>query len=335
MKNQDTRLLEDVWTRFLVDEPIAPEERTALSLAVRTDNVFHRRLLHDLHLDGALRAAARSETEGEAFVSKVLTVAARAHKRQPETGPAIDEQARGHIVWRRHKAFTLALAATACAAGLLFVTRGGPRSTIEPPNDRVAVVSPAATPTPSSASRPRGAVAPARAPSARIEEVEGIVTIYDRHGRVRPAVVSESITPEEWLTTTGPNARVVVAVNDRIEVELTANAVVTGLGVRPHSRVFLARGDLRVSAAKGLAAPSLEVASPHAIAIGDACFRLYVSATETWVEVKRLFATLAPLRGGQPIKVPAEHVAIARANEVLTPIPIARAAPWPEDQTEP
>jgi hypothetical protein len=66
-----TRLLEDLWTRFVARHQLSAAERAQLVEAIEGDEIFRRRMINDLQLDGALRAVGDIERGQEKMVAKV------------------------------------------------------------------------------------------------------------------------------------------------------------------------------------------------------------------------------------------------------------------------
>jgi hypothetical protein len=319
MKDQGARQLEDTWTRFLAGESLAREERTALDLAVRSDDVLHRRLLHDLRLDGALRAAARGESEGEVFVSTMRALVARRGDAAIEAPEALPGQSRAPWRGRWANSVSLGVIALVGVAALVFILLRPAPTPVAPMTGKLAGAGRTPHSVPAEALSPTG---------FRIDAVEGQVQIHDGGGKVRPAVVDGSIAPGDWLATVGTGARVRASDEEGTEIELGGDAVATGLGTRPAAgRLFVARGRLRVSLPPTAPRPALEVASPHAIAIADGCFRLDVSALETRLEVQRLRVRLISIAGERSLEVRAGQSAIAGPRELLLGPPSPRALP--------
>ena len=63
--------LEELWTRFVAAEALGPEERATLTAGLERDEVFRRRMVHDLQIHGMLRAAGELESGQEAMVAEV------------------------------------------------------------------------------------------------------------------------------------------------------------------------------------------------------------------------------------------------------------------------
>jgi hypothetical protein len=328
MSHQHARQLDDVWTRYLAGDPLDRKERIALTEAVRSDDVFHRRLLHDLRLDGALRAAALGEAQGESFVKAVRARAAASERYGKAPGDGTSQETAAPISRRSWRAFrTLVLAACALAVvGVLAFLGGGPSSE----HRRAGGV---AETTPSARAGGFKPV-PSRTQAARmgwpgdvsIEAVEGPAQVHGRDGRVRSAAEGGIVEAGEWLATVGPHARVRTEHRDGTSIEIGGDTVATGFETRPGTgRLFIARGRIRVSLPGTAPVPALEAASPHAVVTADGCFALEVSATETRVEVQRRRVRVDAIGTGQRAEVRAGQFALARSNELLPAIPIAAA----------
>ncbi len=84
-------MLEELWTRFIAGELLGAAERTTLAAALERDEVFRRRLVHDLQLDGVLRAAAEIERGDDGIVDAVKALVA-ASTRTEEVVAAVRKQ---------------------------------------------------------------------------------------------------------------------------------------------------------------------------------------------------------------------------------------------------
>jgi hypothetical protein len=309
MMDRNVRRLDDVWTRFLAGEPIPREDRVALSAAVRSDDVLHRRLLHDLRLDGALRAAAQSQAGGEAFVQKLRNLAAsggapaapwRVAPDQPVSAPA-------RVGSTRSKPALWMAAVAVCVVAMAALT---------------LLRAPAVRPPAVSAESMVGqAGLPASVPASidvRVVAATGQVRVYGPPGSVRAARVSDVIGPGEWLTTVGAGSRLHVEDADGTEIEFSGDTVATGLGFRPgQGSLFVARGRVRISLPPDASAPAPELISPHARITADACYRVEVSAMETRIESHRRRLRVASLATGRSVELRAGQYTIARADQLL------------------
>ena len=304
----NARRLDDLWTRHLAGEALDRQDRLALRAAVGSDDVLHRRLLHDLRLDGALRAAAQSEAGGEAFVQRLRALAAAgAASTRPASGvqrqppPAIRAR-------RRAKSVSWVAAGLVGAAAVVLMLQ------------RAAVVRAPARPADRAASAP--GPAPARLDLHVVASI-GKVQLYASDGSVRPARVSAVVVPGDWLATVGAGSRVRLEGADGTEIELSGDAVATGLGQTPgQGRLFVARGRMRISLPPDAAVAPPQLVSPHATVTADGCFRVEVSATETRIESHRRRLRVALLTTGRQVDVRAGQYTIARTDQLSPAAPL-------------
>jgi hypothetical protein len=267
MSGQTARRLDDAWTRFLAGEALGQDERCSLTAALQSDDVLHRRLLHDLRLDGALKAAAQGEREGDGFVRAMRARIAALSQHRPAS-----EQSGAPLRVHPRGVFGSLLGLGAVAALVIgaliwrgFLPAGRPVSPVQPQVPPVPAVT-----------------------QVLVTSVTGQVQAYGADGRLRAVGPGTSVENGEWLATVGADARVRTEHGDGTEVDLGGDAVATGLGLRPgRGRMFVARGRLRVSLPPDGPIPGLEVASPHAVVTADGCFRLEVTADHTRIEVQR------------------------------------------------
>jgi ferric-dicitrate binding protein FerR (iron transport regulator) len=322
MRTESVRELEDLWTRFLSGGPLGVGDRAALTAAISSDDVLHRRLLYDLRLDGALRAASEADADGETAV-RAITAKAAAALGMPEPEevrslrPPPSEQPR-----RRARATALLAMAGAAAAvvvllavwhlrGLTSQTSATRSSSVETTDRRLTIHGASNRETPTAE------------PGARIGAVDGVAHVYARSGPVRPMTDVRVLDPGDWIAIVGSQSRVRIEYQDGTDIELAGDVVATGFGARPRdSRIFVARGRLRVSLPPDVRVPAMEVASPHAVITADGCFRLDVSAEETRVEVQRRRVRVASLSTTQTTEVPTGYFTIARGDELLGAAPV-------------
>src|SRR3954471_10233234 len=66
-----SRLLDDLWTRFVARHQLSAAERAQLVAAIEGDEIFRRRMINDLQMDGALRAVGEIDRGQEKLVAKV------------------------------------------------------------------------------------------------------------------------------------------------------------------------------------------------------------------------------------------------------------------------
>jgi hypothetical protein len=267
MSGETARRLDDAWTRFLTGEVLGQDDRCRLTAALQGDDVLHRRLLHDLRLDGALKAAAQGEREGDGFVRAMRArIAALSHPRSAGERPGAPTR------WRSRRVIgsLLGLGAVAALIVSALIWRG-----FAPTSRQASQV------------RPQVPAVPA-VTQVLVTSVIGQVQRYGADGRVRAVGPGTSVEAGEWLATVGPAARVRTEHEDGTEVDLGGDAVATGLGLRPgRGRMFVARGRLRVALPPDGPIPGMEVASPHAVVTADGCFSLEVTADHTRIEVQR------------------------------------------------
>ena len=303
MNGQAARSLDDLWTRYLAGDALALEERCSLTSALKSDDVLHRRLLHDLRLDGALKAAAQGERDGEGLVStlraRIVALPDHRDERQPAGRP-----------FSRPARLVGPLLGSSAVAALVIVALVWLGSA--PSRKEASQVAPQARPAPAVA-------------HVLVTSVTGQVHGYDVTGQVRAISPGNSVENGQWLATVGPDARVQTEHEDGTEVDLGGDAVVTGLGLRPgRGRMFVARGRIRVALPPEGPVPGLEVASPHAVVTADGCFRLEVTADQTRIEVQRRRVRV------QPTGVPSWTYVRAGQSAVVRP-----GQPLVVDQTSP
>jgi hypothetical protein len=123
--------LSDLWTRHLAGDELSAEESTQLCDAFTADDVFRRRVLTDLRLDGALRATAELQVrERELLASMDQLVHAAAQSEgfveRLQARLAI-EPAMRRAATRRAVVFGAA-AAAAIAAAVIAIPRRPPRT---------------------------------------------------------------------------------------------------------------------------------------------------------------------------------------------------------------
>jgi hypothetical protein len=131
MSDVSSTRLADLWTRHLAGETLDAEEIATLADAFSSDEVFRRRVLNDLRLDGALRAEAElrhDQSRMLAAMQELLHAAARSDRFVARLRPRLQSaanQARraGTAERRRSWARRTAVATQAHAAGfgVLFV----------------------------------------------------------------------------------------------------------------------------------------------------------------------------------------------------------------------
>src|SRR6185295_5999165 len=123
--------LADLWTRHLAGDELSPEESQQLCDAFASDEVFRHRVLHDIRLDGALRATAELQVrESELLTSMEQLVHAAAQSEgfveRLQARLAI-EPAMRRAATRRNVLVGAAVAVAAVATVVIAVPRRAPR----------------------------------------------------------------------------------------------------------------------------------------------------------------------------------------------------------------
>jgi hypothetical protein len=229
MRDDERRRLEELWTRFLGREALAPEERALLASALEHNEVFRRRSIQDLQIDGALRAAADIERGQEGVVAavKALVTAAghteevvAAVRRQIEAKMSLRQtmasMSAGAAAGRRRvtRAWAAAAVLAAGAAALLLVrpwsdgdrgpTAGGePREQAPSRRLRGRGAGPAGAEQVAAGQAP---AAGARVALARLEPVDGTAYRHGADGILRAGAALE-LGAGDWVSTAGASAR--------------------------------------------------------------------------------------------------------------------------------
>jgi hypothetical protein len=358
--DEERKRLEELWTRFLAWEPLEAEERAALAAALERDDVFRRRLIHDLQMEGALRAAGEIERGQESTVAAVralVTAASRteevvaAVRKQLEakaaaraTARVVGPAGRGRVgapasaPARRLTASRL-IAATALLAGgaaalLLLLPRLDRQQApapAAPARERAIPTWAARSPTPPRLPAARswnaGEAAPDRGALARLEAVEGPAYRHGADG-TRRAAPALDVGAGDWVSTAGAGARARLAGPAGSRVELGGDAVAaltadTGEGGRGEGlRLFVAHGRA-TAVVPGQGGPAWTLASPHAIVTGTGTVRLEVATATTRVEVREGRARVAALGVQRGTDVVAGQLALVSADDLETPKAVA------------
>jgi hypothetical protein len=182
--------LADLWTRHLTGDPLSDEESAQLCDAFGDDEVFRRRVLNDVRLDGAMRATAELQLrERELLTSMEQLVQAAAQSdgfvERLQARLAV-EPAMRRATTRRTLIFGAA-AAVAAAAAVIAIPRRAPRT--------VASRSAAAP-----ASKPMGKMV-SRAPADRIVVPAGAKRAVVLMGVEDAEVPARQSSTDEPLTT--------------------------------------------------------------------------------------------------------------------------------------
>jgi hypothetical protein len=354
MMDEAARRIEDLWTRYLARQSLTPEERAELAGALERDEVLRRRMILDLQLDGALRAAGETERGQEEVVAAVraLVIAAgrteevvaavrsrleaKAAARAAGEGRPAPTRRRGRI--SRGVVTTVLLVGSAAALVLLRPRIEpvplGPAPVAQGEREEAKKAPPlhAANPTP----RPSGselakgtapvpaapsAAIPAERAVARLETVAGTVYRQGVDGTRRAGPVLE-LGVGDWVWTSGPTARARLIGPAGSQIELEGDAVggiAADPGVAGGTRFFVAHGRALgvVPALRGL--PALVLASPHAIVSGIGRVRLDVGTTVTRVEVKEGRARVSALGVQRGTEVEAGQLALVSAEDLHSP----------------
>jgi hypothetical protein len=338
MRDEERGRVEELWTRFVARQVLAPAERTALAAALESDEVLRRRLIHDLQLDGVLRAAGDLERGQESVIAQIRALVTAAGRTE-EVVAAVRRQLEAKAAARRRadratapgRAFRwvagVSLLVGSAAALLLLWPRGDNAPT--PPSAQQERSSrwPA---------RGRGALRPStvvdqragvpagpRAIVARVEALEGAVYRHGPDG-TRRAAPALDVGAGDWVSTAGESARARLTGPAGSQIDLAGDAVLALSAEAPEAgdrmaasaRLFLAHG--RASAVLP-AAPSgagVVFTSPHAIVSGQGTVRMDVAASFTRVEVREGRARVSALGVQRGTDVMAGQLALVSADEL-------------------
>lgn len=183
--------LADLWTRQLAGEDLTGDERGVLADAFAADEVFRRRVLHDHHLEGALRAEAslqRQQDRQLAAMQQLLRAASRSDRFIARLRPRLEsaayarqsgaERAERHRAWTRRTFFASAAVAAGLVIALVSMRPAGPPASRETLARRSAPA--------------RVAQAPAGAPATTASQVAGIAARGQSRGPLdSPLVVND------------------------------------------------------------------------------------------------------------------------------------------------
>jgi hypothetical protein len=343
MTESERRRLEELWTRFLDREALSDGERSTLAAALERDEVFRRRMMHDLQLDGVLRAAGEVERGQEKVVATVkalVTAAGRteevvaAVRRQIEAKladkvatAATARTSNGATVsplpWMRPARVAAATVLLAGAAAAVLLLRPRP----EPVTPSAAV---AQKPGRRSWGEPMEAVratppshpaAPVRAPIARLDALDGLVYRHNGEG-TRRALPSLEIAAGDWVSTSGDGARARLVGPAGSRIELAGDAVASLAPESPPAdgaRLFVAQGRATVIVPTVSAGPALILSSPHAVVTGAGTLHLDVRGAVTRVEVRQGRARVSALGVQRGTDVEAGQLALVSANDLQPP----------------
>ena len=349
MNDEETRRLEELWTRFVAREPLAAAERAELALALGRDDVLRRRMVQDLQFDGALRAAGEIERGQEKIVATVRALAnaathtekvvaavrSRLEAKVAARAGAGDGDGR-HLAplvpGRRARSARLLVAATVVLAGsvaalVLLRPRLGPTAAPSPQladEGHARVRGPAwrnlnGDDAPATRARP-----PERAATAVIGHVETVAgTVYRQaaDGTRRAATVLD-LGAGDWVWTSGvgARARMTDAQGNRIEIEGDAVAGLSADVAQPNvTRFFLAHGRATGFVSATPTGPGLILSSPHAIVSGAGTVRLDVAAANTRVDVKEGRARVSALGVQRSAEVESGQYALVSGDDLQAP----------------
>lgn len=334
MRDDETRRLEDLWTRFIAREPLGPDERAHLLAALESDQALRKRMIHDLQFDGALRAIGEIERGQEETVAAVRAlVAAATHTEEVVAAVRKRLEAKGRMAarsgatsssrWRRaiRTAGTALVMAGAAAALILLVSRrelppgAGPAlDGIGSTGSRGEQGAPggAAGSLPTTGARPRTVM-------ARLETVRGRAYLHGADGGQRAAPVLE-LSAGDWVSMSGAGALARLTGPGGSRVEFTGDAVAGLAADAAHpagARLFIAHG--RATAVVPAGAVTLVLASPHSIVSGAGTVRLDVGAAVTRVDVRAGRARVSALNVQHATELQAGQFALVRSEDVGPP----------------
>jgi hypothetical protein len=348
MRDEERKRIEDVWTRFVARESLGLEDRALLTTALERNEVLRRRMVQDLQLDGALRAAGDVERGQEnvvAVVKALVTAASRTEEVVAAVRKQLEEKvaARGGV-WtgamvssRRARASAFAVAAlVACGAAAVVLLR--PRADSLPEasapqaqagrEDSSPVVGRGPRARATASSRATQAATPrARETIARLEPVEGAVYRQGPDGTQRASAALD-LAPGDVVWTSGASSRARLVGPGEGRIELGGDAVAGLAAEGGGPRLFLAHG--RASAtvpATGRSAP-LTLGSPHAMVTASGTVSLEVAAAVTRVEVKDGRARVSALGVQRGVDIEPGQFAQVSADDLQPPRPqvVAREA---------
>jgi hypothetical protein len=342
MNESERRRLEELWTRFLALESLSDGERNTLAAALERDEVFRKRMMRDLQLDGALRAAGEIERGQEKVVATVkalVTAAGRteevvaAVRRQIEAKvaarAAAGTQATQPTNVRPLRPVRVAVAAvllTGAAAAVVLlrprVDPGKPQPSIAQNRRSTWSGGPGAEGSRESP-KPADRVAPtrARAPIARLDALDGPAYRHNGEG-TRRAVPSLEIAAGDWVSTSGEGARARLHGPAGSRIELLGDTVASlapETTAAEGARLFVAQGKATAAVPAVAAGPALILATPHAIVTGAGTVHLDVRSAVTRVEVRVGRARVSALGVQRGTDVEAGQLALVSANDLQPP----------------
>jgi hypothetical protein len=366
MNDEETRQLEELWTRFVARQPLAAEERAALTAMMERDADLRRRLVYDLQFDGILRAAGEVERGQETVVAAVralATAATHTEKIVAAVRSRLEAKAAARLVAggagiaggatvtplrraRVSRALVVGAVLLVGSAAALVLLRPrldsarvpagqiaqddpGDGAAVRPTGrDRAAVRAPSFSTDRAATSRPD------QRPGApivigRLETVAGTVYRQGADGARRSATQLD-LSPGDWVWTSGASARARLTDAGGHRIELEGDAVV-GLTVdaaQPKgTRLFVAHGRATAFASTLAAGPALILSSPHASISGGGSVRVDVSTAFTRVEVKEGRARVSALGVQRSTEVEAGQFALVSGDDLQPPR--ARSGPRP------
>jgi hypothetical protein len=351
------RRREQLLARFVARDVLTADERSELLLALESDEAFLRRLIDDLQMDGALRAAGDIERGQEGVIAAVKAlVTAAGHTEEVVAAVRRRLEARagamatlgapvrqGTVVplrasrARRVFAGIAIIAAGAAAVALLRprsdrAERGGspvaqqaPQPPARVPNGPGARVPALAPNQPAAeAPRPHGAV-------ARLEAVDGPAYRHGTDG-VRRAAPQLDLGLGDWISTSGTGARARLTSVAGGQVDLGGDAVAALSADAPEAaqafsiQLFIAHGRAEASLPTPTGTgPVLVLASPHATVTGAGKLHLEVGSAFTRVEVREGHARVSALGVQRGTDLEAGQMALVSGDDLQPPR--AQAAP--------
>ena len=339
MKDYEERRVEELWTRFLARDPLEAEERATLAAALSRDEVLRRRMIYDLQMEGALRAAGDVERGQEDVVAAVRELV-KAAGRTEEVVAAVRKrllaktQPAPRTRNRRLRTSWLvggAVMAASAALVLLFRPAGDAERGLstESAEERQQAIADRAwlrgrglggrTPASGPAqTRSEGSVPPAT--MARLEAIEGTVYRHGREGIVRASGALD-VAAGDWVSVSGPAARARLDGPGGSKVDITGDAVVglsTEAAQPTAGRLFLAHGRATATIPTGRGR-GLILASPHGVVTGSGSLRLDVGSSQTRVEVITGRAHVSALGVQQGAELSQRQFALVSADDLQPP----------------
>jgi hypothetical protein len=352
--DESTRRLDDLWTRFLARHQLSAGERDQLVVAIEGDELFRRRIVNDLQMDGAMRALGDIERGQDKIVAKIralVTAAGRTEEVVAAVRKRIEAKAavrastgRMTPVPRRRSGAVITAGVLLAAAAAVVVLRprgdsdrGGPRaqqndrggqgSVTSRLRDRWEHARRAAVPDPRSDTT-APALGHGRVVVARIAAFEGAVYRHGADGTLRVAGEID-IGVGDMVSTSGPATRARLSGPGGSQIDLTGDAVAsfaaearegtaTTATTRPGAvvRLFVAHGRIAAAIPAGATGPTLTLASPHATIRGAGTFHLNVGTSVTRVEVKEGRARISALGVQRGTDVESGQMALVSGDDL-------------------